>query len=63
MGGNWLTLAEVLEDLGVPLEDWRTAQAAGEAPLTLISESGNELIHRGQYERWLDDLTDSEGHG
>jgi hypothetical protein len=58
--GNLVALSEILTDLQVSLEDWKEWQAAGQTPLSLLRLDDDELIHRDQYERWLDSLTDND---
>jgi predicted DNA-binding transcriptional regulator AlpA len=50
---GWLSMKEVLEDLGVPrstMDDWR---ARGQAPLFTKFPSGMLRIRRAEYDMWL----------
>jgi hypothetical protein len=56
---RWLTVAEILDDLGIPRRTWQRWRELGLAP-EAIKLPNNELrIRRTVYEAWLADLEES----
>jgi hypothetical protein len=56
---QWLTVAEILDDLGIPRRTWQRWRELGLAP-EAIKLPNNELrIRRTVYEAWLTDLEES----
>lgn len=56
---RWLTVAEILDDLGIPRRTWQRWRELGLAP-EAIKLPNNELrIRRAVYEAWLADLEES----
>ena len=56
---SWLTMKEVLEDLGVPrstMNDWR---ARGQAPRFVKLPGGQLRVSRIEYEAWCADLQEA----
>lgn len=57
--GNWLTIAEFCEELGVArttFDDWR---AKGRAPACIRLPNGSLRIRRTDLEKWLTALEDN----
>ena len=56
---QWLTVAEILDDLGIARRTWQRWRELGLAP-EAIKLPNNELrIRRTVYEAWLVDLQES----
>lgn len=53
---NWLTVQDILDDLGIPRRTWQRWRALGRAPRCKRLPNGELRIRRDHYEIWLDSL-------
>jgi hypothetical protein len=56
MAGRFITVAEILEELDIPVSTWNTWRAKGATPEARTLPNGKLRIARADYERWLDAL-------
>lgn len=54
--GNWLTVQEILDDLGIPRRTWQRWRALGRAPRCKRLPNGELRVQRDHYETWLESL-------
>ncbi len=57
--GNWMTVAEFCEEMGIArttFDDWRAKQRA---PKAIRLPNGSLRIRRTDFESWLDTLEDA----
>jgi predicted DNA-binding transcriptional regulator AlpA len=52
----WMTVAEVLAEVGVPRATWSRWQAQGKTPRRVRLPNGQLRIRRSWLEEWLEDL-------
>ncbi|MGL5824927.1 MAG: helix-turn-helix transcriptional regulator [Nocardioides sp.] len=55
-----LTLADLLDELGVSRSTFHDWRAKGRAPRCLKLPNGELRIRRADYEKWLESLTEDE---
>ncbi len=53
---QWLTVAEILDDLGIPRRTWQRWRELGLAPEAIKLPNRELRIRRTVYEAWLADL-------
>ena len=56
---EWLTVAEILKDLGVPRRTWQRWRELGLAPEAIKLPNRELRIRRSVYEAWLADLEEA----
>ncbi|RBQ20470.1 hypothetical protein DP939_11895 [Spongiactinospora rosea] len=57
---DWLTVPDILADLGIPLADWQEWETAGNVPAGVVWPDGQVRISVLSYGRWLDSLAVSD---
>lgn len=57
-GPEWLTIAQVCDDLQVTEAEWNAWRAAGDTPLHMVMPGGQLRVRAADYARWLDGLAD-----
>jgi predicted site-specific integrase-resolvase len=55
---DWLSVQDILDDLGVPRRTWQRWRALGRVPKCKRLPNGELRIHRADYERWINSLED-----
>lgn len=55
---KWLTVREILEELGIAHRTWQRWRDTGRAPECLRLPNGSLRIQRDVYEKWLESLTE-----
>lgn len=54
---QWLTVQEILDELGIPRRTWQRWRALGRTPKHMTRLPNGELrIRRADYDAWLDEL-------
>jgi predicted site-specific integrase-resolvase len=54
---QWLTVQEILDELGIPRRTWQRWRALGRAPKRMTRLPNGELrIRRDDYDAWLAEL-------
>lgn len=53
---QWLTIDEILNDLGIPRRTWQRWRTRKQTPKMLKLPSGEYRIHRDDYKAWLNGL-------
>jgi hypothetical protein len=56
---EWLTVAEILKDLGIPRRTWQRWRELDLAPEAIKLPNGELRIRRSVYEAWLADLEEA----
>ncbi|WP_433239929.1 helix-turn-helix transcriptional regulator [Actinomadura nitritigenes] len=56
MSPGWLTVQEILDDLGVPRRTWQKWRELGRTPRCKRLPNGELRIRRSDYDAWLDSL-------
>ena len=56
---EWLTVADILADLGIPRRTWQRWRELGRAPEAIKLPNKELRIRRSVYEAWLADLEES----
>jgi predicted site-specific integrase-resolvase len=57
MSAQWLTVQEILDDLGIPRRTWQRWRALGRTPKRMTRLPNGELrIRRTDYDAWLSEL-------
>jgi hypothetical protein len=56
---QWLTVAEILDDLGIPRRTWQRWRELGLAPEAIKLPNKELRIRRSVYEAWLVTLEES----
>ena len=54
-----LTIAEIIEDLGVPPSTFYRWRAAGKGPRAIKLPNGAVRVRRSEYERWIAAMEDA----
>lgn len=58
--GEWMTVNEILEDLGISRRTWQRWREMGRAPKCKRTPGRRELrIRRSDYDAWLESLEDA----
>ncbi|MEV0057244.1 helix-turn-helix domain-containing protein [Saccharopolyspora shandongensis] len=57
--GNFLTIPEVCEELGVARSTFYDWRAKGQSPRCVRLPNGSLRIRRADFENWLNDLEDA----
>ncbi|WP_262379242.1 helix-turn-helix transcriptional regulator [Nonomuraea sp. PA05] len=52
-GPQWLTIDEILHELGVPRRTWQKWHTRKQTPRMLRLPNGEYRIHRDDYQAWL----------
>lgn len=55
---RWLTVREILDELGIAHRTWQRWRDTGRAPECVRLPNGSLRIHRDVYAKWLRDLTE-----
>lgn len=53
---EWLSVQDILDDLGIPRRTWQRWRELGRAPKCKRLPSGELRISRANYDVWLDSL-------
>jgi hypothetical protein len=53
---EWLSVQDILDDLGIPRRTWQRWRELGRAPKCKRLPSGELRIRRDVYDTWLDSL-------
>jgi predicted DNA-binding transcriptional regulator AlpA len=56
MNPGWLTVQEILDDLGIPRRTWQKWRSLGRTPRCKRLPNGELRIRRSDYDAWLDSL-------
>nr|WP_055506810.1 helix-turn-helix domain-containing protein [Nonomuraea pusilla] len=56
--GTWMTVAQLLDELGIKRRTWQRWRALGKAPRCHRLPNGALRIKRRDYEIWLDSLAE-----
>ncbi len=56
---EWLTVAEILDDLGIPRRTWQRWRELGLAPEAIKLPNRELRIRRSVYEAWLASLEEA----
>lgn len=56
---EWLTVAEILEDLGIPRRTWQRWRELGLAPEAIKLPNRELRIRRSVYDAWLASLEEA----
>ncbi|KAB2379290.1 helix-turn-helix transcriptional regulator [Actinomadura montaniterrae] len=56
MSPGWLTVQEILDDLGIPRRTWQKWRELGRTPKCKRLPNGELRIRRSDYDAWLDSL-------
>lgn len=56
---RWLTVAEILTDLGVSRRTWQEWREKGRTPACKKLPNGQLRVSERNYERWLDSLEEA----
>jgi hypothetical protein len=56
---GWLTVADILTDLGIPRRTWQRWRELGRTPEAIRLPNKELRIRRSVYEAWLADLEES----
>lgn len=56
---QWLTVQDILRDLGIPRRTWQRWRELGRTPKCKRLPSGELRIHRKDYEAWLESLEET----
>ncbi|WP_242903686.1 helix-turn-helix transcriptional regulator [Actinomadura terrae] len=56
MNSGWLTVQQILDDLGIPRRTWQQWRALGRTPRCKRLPNGELRIRRADYDAWLDSL-------
>lgn len=59
----WLTVPQILEELGVARRTWQRWRALGKTPACTRVPNGSLRIKRCDYERWLESLAEQDQTG
>jgi hypothetical protein len=54
---EWLTVAQVCEELQITADEWNAWRAAGNTPLHLAMPGGQLRVRAADFDHWLDALT------
>ena len=56
---EWLTVADILDDLGIPRRTWQRWRELGLAPEAIRLPNRELRIRRSVYDAWLADLEEA----